>query len=402
MREYISSPWLKKLQSSRIIVGLDQDDSFALPSLGSPEEPSDVQLAARARTRHLLRKKGVVEMAQSMRSWELMISSKVYEQSAAIADVRPPPRRVAVRTSGGETKFVFHPLEEIHKFDDCLNWDALLVPGNGIALRNGRGYVIDKEYDHELRFSWGDGSDPRAWRDVVMEFVEKLDPMAIIFFSTLELEANYREGNVDVLTLPYRIQMDFQGEEGFVRKEDFKSRLKAAFESEDPLLRIIARRIKTIDESNPAKYRYTLYLVPWKGRKESLLNRFVRQSCKAAGLPTSELKLLLVGDTLTDLRAGLYGGTNADVSFLLPENSRLTPYVREWLSGEPALWALEFAGEPLKRLMSRLRPTNRKGRYTFEVATRGKHPNTFVFGAEAYPGKEGAVAVEEFLQDELH
>lgn len=385
---------LDKLKKTETIVGLDMDDTIATEK----DNPSPSQLARRKGIRTLLKAKGVVEMAQSMRTWELMLSSGAFEASSQIQQLRKVPNYAVVGTPQGFVQ-KYEPLEHFSRFESCFDWDAILVPGNGIAFKANDEYVVDWEWDHVLRHRWGpDSFNPKPWREAVMEFVLKLYPKIAMFLSPLEFEANYYEGHSDVLTLQYRIQLDFLGSDGFAQKEEFKRLLMTARDTCQ-----VARRIKTIDESNPAMDRYTLYLVPWWGRKESLLNRFVQSMCKTAGVASSRLKLLLAGDTLTDLRAGLYGGGNAAVTFFLPENSRLTPYLAEWLKGDksPAEWARAFAGEPLERLCSRLKPTNKKGEYLFDVSTRHKYPNKFVFGQQAYPGLVGAHGVHAFLQTEL-
>ncbi len=391
---YESAAWLQKLRTTKTIVGLDMDDTIATDR----DDPSDEQLEFRRLIRELLRSKGVVEVAQSMRTWELMLSSKAYNASPQIQQVRKVPKYAVVGTPQG-LRQQYGTIEGFRRFDYCLDWDAILVPGNGIALRVGNEYIVDWEWDHILNHGYGLGTfSPRPWRKSVRDFITGLYPKIEMFFAPMESEDNYHQGYCDVLTLQYRIQLDFLGADGFDQKEEFKRLLAAARDTSQ-----IARRIKTIDESNPAKDKYTLYLVPWRGRKESLLNRYIKKASEASGSPTEQLTLVLAGDTLTDLRAGLYGGGDAHVSFFLPCNSRLTPYLAELLTAKkpPALWAQSFAGESLTRLCKYLIPTNKKGEYLFTVPTRHKRPNRFIFGLEAHPGKVGAEGVLAFLEDEL-
>jgi hypothetical protein len=269
-------------------------------------------------------------------------------------------------------------------------------------VRNGHGYVVDREYDNLLKYDYAQGKqNALPWRHAMLAFLVDLYPGIRKHGSVLKSIVSYENGETNVAPLDYRLQFSFEGEEGL---EEMR-KLQQLIEDERVKGNPLAVRIATVDESHPhedpAKSTYTLYLVPWGAQKERMLNWVVGRLAAASGRDsTRDLRVFYAGDTLTDLRAGLYGGGEADTTFLLATGSRVAPYIlnrRGTFGGE----RLDFLWSSDNRPTDRLRSTGGKGIYTFSVGGGVKKPNRVVIGDERYPGLTAPGSVHAFLKEFL-
>jgi hypothetical protein len=395
---YERASFIPKLQKTRTVVLSDQDGTN---TVNSSDVHSAQELEDRKNAEAIQIEKGVTTGSVSARTRGLMLSEKARLASLAHGFDEPEPRW-AKDASG---RYAYIDPAKVAFFRHSLDRDVSAGFGSGILLRNGSGYMVDWEYDHFLNYDYIKGDtpgSPEPWRlalfaaliDVSPEFEEHLSP--------IDRSSNYEKGLTNVAPLKYRVQFDFRGAEGLERMR----RLKRLIEEEAVKGNRLMQRVATVDESHPnradpEKSRYTLYLIPWGAQKERMINWLVGRSAKAAGLKTCDLRIFYAGDTLTDLRAGLYGGGDAETTFLLATGSRVAPYIleRQAMFGNESL---DFLWSSIKRPADRLRPTGERGVYTFSLsANYFKKPNRIVIGDERYPGLTPPGSVHAFLKEFL-
>lgn len=402
---YSKASYLEKLRETGTIFLTDLDGTHATRG-GDIKEIND-----RAAIRKLLDERRWVSGAVTARTPALVMSSDVYEASVANGYKEPPP----LCGLDVNRKRVYVKPEEIPFFAHSQNWDMIGSVGWGVFPRNGLGYLVDEEFDNLLNYDYA-GYRPIAysprqfppleeyvpWRQAALAFLSDVFPQANEHMSELESTVNYWEGRVDVAPLPYRIQLEFKGAHGRARLRELRAAIvqRVSQDIPDP----VALRLAFIDESKPnadlAQAKYTVYLVPWNGRKESIINRFVQKSQAAVRRldPAFKLRdLLYAGDTPTDFRAGLYARGDGPMKFLLATGSLLAPYLmeRRRTYGEEAL---DFLWESSTRSNPRLSKTHKQGVYTFKVGSR-PWTNLVVIGDERYPKMTPPGSVLAFLEE---
>ncbi len=130
------------------------------------------------------------------------------------------------------------------------------------------------------------------------------------------------------------------------------------------------------------------------------MRRMLHGAAVAGERPVNTLRYCFADDALTGLKAGLWGGSGAQGSFLLPTRSPLAPYIierKERYGSESLkfLWKNGRSGE------DRLRPVpGERGVYQYFAPFLRRPPNMVVIGEERYgemtpPGSVGAF-LEEF------
>jgi hypothetical protein len=394
---YVKASYIPKLQQTGVMALTDLDGTMTM----GDANPSSKELSDRASVRELLERKGVVTGAVTARTCALTLSSGAYSASPSLRKVELPPKwGIDPETK----KRVYIPLEDIPFFDSCKDFDITASFGGFIIVRNGHGYEVDTDYENLLRFDHAKGRiKPEPWRLAMLSLLyERLGEFQP-FMSKLESRLNYDLGLTDSAPLDFRFQFDFEGSSGL----EAMIKLKTIIADMATAGHSVAVRIKMVDESkpnllNPEKSRYTLYLIPWGARKETMIKRLFEESVKAAKRSVKSTRLLYTDDTLTGLRAGLWVGGEAPTNFLLPVGSRLAPYLiekKDKFGDEDLsfLWEKPIVGREKHRLL----PTNERGVYRFEHKVRGQRFNTIVIGDERYadctaPGSVGAF-FEEFL-----
>lgn len=394
---YARASYIAQLQKTRTMVLTDLDGTLTSKGVN----PSDVELADRAEVRRLLEQQGVVAGAVTARTCGLTLSHKAFVGSKELCAVEPPPHW---HFDPHTKKYSHVDLAEVPHFKHCLDWDLTASFCSRIIVRNGSGYRVDKDFEVSLRYDYAsDTVNPEPWRQAVTMFLGlNCSHLLAEHLSVLESRSNYDQGKANVAPLEFRFQFDFFGPEGLAAMQALKGIIKQKAEAGDQL----ARRIAMVDESRievlPTESRYTLYLVPRDGTKEKLVHRMYSQSLNAAGLSSTECRLYYAGDTLTDLKTGLYAGGKSVLHFLLPCGSRLAPYIIErrshyGLEDLSRLWSAPRRGAYKQRLM----PTNQKGVYYFDTSIPGFGANVIVIGDERYAGATPPGSVAEFLQEFL-
>lgn len=392
---YARASYIPKLQKTKVMALHDLDGTLT----DGEGLPSGRELSDRAAVRQLLEERGVVAGAVTARTCGLTLSSKKYRASTELSVLEPPPHwGVDKKTS----KHVYVPLEEVDYLRHCLDWDLTAGFGSRIIVKNGARYKVDRDYENLLQYDYAMGKiNPDPWRHAMLAFLFEALPNAGQFMSKLDNRFNYDRGVSNVAPLDFRFQFQFEGQEGLERMKEIKATIDSARVAGNPL----AVRIAMVDESrvhrtDPEQNRYTLYLIPWGARKEKMIHRLFSQSAKAAGMETRNLRLLYAGDTMTDLRSGLWAGGDAELTFLLASGSRLAPYLLEKADtyGNEDLSFLWARG---KRTDHRLVATSEKGVYQFVHKIRGKRRNTVVIGDERYSGTTAPGSVTEFLKEFL-
>ncbi len=401
MREnpYEGALFVPKLQKTRTIVLSDQDGTN---TVNSHDVDSDQELDDRKNAEEIQIMKGVATGSVSARTRGLMLSEKMRKASLVHGFDEPEPRW-AKDASG---RYVYIDPAKVPFFKHSLDRDVSAGFGSGIVVRNGIGCKVDWEYDNFLNYDYIAGEmakgSPEPWRRALLAALLDIGLAYQQHMSPMEFRSNYEKGITNVAPLRYRVQFDFKGTEGLEHMRE----LQRTIQDEASRGNRFMQRVATVDESypnrtNPELSRYTLYLIPWGAQKERMINWMVGRCAKAAGMATKDLRIFYAGDTLTDLRAGLYGGGDAETTFLLATGSRVAPYIleRQAMFGNESL---DFLWSSIRRSADRLRPTGEKGIYTFSLsANYFKKPNRIIVGDERYPGMTPPGSVYAFLKEFL-
>ena len=290
--------------------------------------PSCSELSARKQIRSMCA--DYVFGVSTAQTPELGMTSATYEKSRDLGFGRLPAH--VLLEDGSRTS----ELERISQLGHLQDVDIINSFGVGIfLLQKGGGYIEDSPYSNALGGA--------GWRMRTMEGLRRMDPLCSFEknLARIEQEGEYYAGAVDVEVLPFRLQFDYTEDELEQRDRLHLGVMKAHLEG-------YLRDVVIVDESNLKKSRYTTYLVPRLGRKERALGRLFKQVEVHSGVPLNEFEVAIAGDTLTDLRSGLWGLPGAGkFTFILATGSRLS----ESLSTRK----LEYAGIPL--LWDRSNPT---------------------------------------------
>jgi len=414
-----SSEIKEQLKAHKTLAVFDFDRTLT----SGNKNPSQQELKDQEDVWSVVAQANAIDACISARSRAMMMSQKCYEASLAYGFDEPRPRLY----KNAETNiFEYRDPATIPFFQNAVDRKIIASFGGGIMVKNGSGYRVDKAFEHMLERSVYDEEDaqlsvnptetthymdpkpvheievPSSWRLAAMTFVVSYCQEFRPFLSNLENKADYIEGKNDVAPLPFRLQFDFVGDQGFEAKEALDQIVREAKQKGD----LFARRIRIIDESrinekNPEQSRWTTYWVPWYGTKEYMFNRILTQSAAAAGYPASETELFYAGDSPTDLRIGLFGGGGTETKFLLPTDSFLAPYLigkRKRYGSVNLSWL--FGGE---RFNPRLVPTGRQGEYRLEhkflKRMRGGKSNLIVIADERYKGMTPPGSVASFLEE---
>lgn len=345
---YGESTLVQKAAKHRVLSFMDIDGTTA----SYADNPTDEEIDARAGIREILEDHGGYVLSTA-RTPELCMSERCLEASREAGFTRLDPR---CHTENGAR--VYRPLSMIRKYAQLTDPDAIHSVGEGIWIKRGRAYHPD------LEFYVRRGVAKEGWKSDMRRLFEVVDADGAIRsdFSILEDPDSHASGLVDVQEIECRYELVAKpGVDGPAWKKFVKQRIHALRETNHPLARI-ARSVHFIDESNPAKGRYQLYLVPHRRlTKEGALNHMLHQVSLASGIPTREFVTVCAGDRMPDLRAGLFGGYDAKGIFILAGGSVLTEYLVGDKRGQ------DFAGHPLGSIVRRLRPNSKKGWYHFHM-----------------------------------
>lgn len=392
---YANASFVRKLQQTGTMVLSDQDGTNTVNSsdVDSPQELVDREAAC-----NIMEVKGVATGTVSARTKGLTISEAMRVASKKFGFDEPEPLWGKDRAG----THVYVDPAKVPFFRHSLDRDISACFGSGIIVRNDDAYMTDWQYDNLLNYDYVRGvtqeGSPEPWRQAFLAALMQIYPLAVKHMAPMEYRSNYEKGVTNVAPLRYRIQFDFKGEEGLEHMRKLQEIIQ-----EGALTNRLLARIAMVDESNPnradpSKSKYTLYLIPHAASKERMINWLVDRCTKAARISPRDLKLFYAGDTLTDLRAGLYGGGQAETTFLLATGSRVAPYIleRQPMFGNETL---DFLWSSSARPLDRLRPTGEKGIYTFNLSGGFKKPNRIIIGDERYPGRTPPGSIAAFLEE---
>jgi|GEM_PF-2808342 len=391
---YNHTSCVPKLRDSRTIFLTDLDGTHAT------KEASFKELGDRAAVRKFVDDRNFVSVAVTARTPALTMSHSTFLASQKLGFNEAEPH-CGMDKDG---RRIYVPPEELPQFAHSLDWDAILGFGSGVFPRNGHGYLVDREFDNLLNYDHEKGKkdvkfyEPIPWRTAALAFLAAVAPdLERTNYARIEFSKNYHEGKVDVMPLPYRIQLHFEGAKGLARMRKLVGDIRNRRNEGDPL----ALRLAIVDESKPRESveesTYTIYLLPWAARKERMINRFIPKVTAAANLDQVQNRLFYAGDTPTDLRAGLYAGGYVPLTFLLATGSPLARYLLEQRRsfGEESL---SFLWESDWRAQPKLIETAQPGVYTCKVPTR-RWTNTVVIGDVVYPNMTPPGSVRAFLEE---
>lgn len=353
---YANSVLVGRLSDTGHVTVLDLDGT----NDGSPESRAEVDDVARQR--------GAIVYA-SARTEELMMSDREYALSVERYGFSRPRSHKPVHTH----------------YQSQIDPDAMCPFGNvPQLLQKGGGYASDQDYL--------DLSGMKDWYWSTRRALVELDGDLKISnaLASIEDERNYASGVADVIPLKFRIQLDFLGRTAFDDMMDIRKRITSSM-----VLFGMPRNVLLVDESNPAKERFTLYLVPRYAPKGRSVDRMIRKAVGFQSMPLSEITFDAAGDTFTDMSmlSALPGVKGS--RFLLSGGSRLASH---YTMGHD-LFGTPFASVRTRAICRRLTATRIPGVYDFSMP--GQPPRTFVNGDIRYPGLVGSESVRAFMEDTL-
>lgn len=156
-----------------------------------------------------------------------------------------------------------------------------------ISASGARIDVLQKDggYAQDQRFYPTDFPNPLIWRKKITSF---LSTLSIPFsYSPIDSEMNYQNGITDIFPADYHIQLSFPTQTNLLHLSDEIKKLDGVY---------------LTDDSNPDKNIFMAYITPKNGKIDAI-NHVVDQ------LQQSKTEILIIGDSLPDLDAGL--GINA-------------------------------------------------------------------------------------------
>jgi hypothetical protein len=379
---YNKSYAAKKLRKFPFFASLDLDGTFnfAKPHQGDAWQR---ELLARKKVREYIEAHGVLGTI-TLRRPSMILSKHAFEKTRSFGYPEPE----AHLGTDAHGKRIWQDPQTLPELSHVLDWDVIGCVGSGILVRSNdeQGvYCLDTEYHASL----GGGN---VWRTETMNLLKSIDRQGDMLrhMAPIEDEKNYLEGVTDVAPTPFRIQFNFAGSEGLKQKHELMDRIiDVRLRGELPLL-LAARNVVFLDESKPDESTFTVYLLHKHAKKEQKLDHMMKGLSFASSVPIKDMELLIAGDTMTDLRAGIFGGGKAKATFILVGGSRMAPYIVGDKVGH------EFAGESLKWFTRLLNNRRSPGVYEIKVPLRGQR--TVIIGDVAFPGTYGPETILAWIE----
>ena len=191
------------------------------------------------------------------------------------------------------------------------------------------GYRYDTQWMKQLQ-SLG---TPRQW---IRECQRCVIPEATLMIPT------------DVAQPWYRVQLNFSSRSA-LRKQ----------------VRQLPSQVSWQDESNPSREEYSIYLLPNRINKQTVVDHLIAQH------PTPE-KVLMIGDSQTDQLMGLHAGNGCPSTFLIVGGARL----------------VQLLPSTIKR---QFKPQSQTGWYRY-------HDRVVIIGDQAFPGTIGPETILTYLR----
>ncbi|MGH7141614.1 MAG: hypothetical protein ACREGH_03215, partial [Minisyncoccia bacterium] len=355
---------------TRRIVFCDLDHTMTSGNRGTPTRE---ELAARERAaRWMFENAGVVFV--TARTPELVMSSRLYRATLKRGYItRPEP--LWITDEGGLRSY--QPIETIPFFDWCYDPHGIGSFGSEIFVRRGDYSIPDAEYTARLI----------GWREKMLQQLRHPDLKGSIerVLDAIENSESYPARRVPVAPLEYRIQLVFEGESAAREKERIKRQLRALHKYLD---------FRLVDENTPPD-RYVMYIVPRETTKERMIAhilRKMREEIPVADNISRKIEVIVIGDQIPDMRAGMVGVRDARGAFVVPRDSRIAPHLspKGTRAGKP------FAGENMSHFTNQLKETERPGYYNLLGTER-----VVIITDEAYPSTTlPPESVAAYLEDQ--
>ena len=376
---YLGTVLANKAGESRVLSFMDVDGTTASYS----EEPSDQEIEARREIREILETHGGYVLTTA-RTPELCMSEGVLAASRAAGFTRLDPK---CHVENGVR--VYRPLSMIRKYAHLTDPDAIHSIGEGILVKRDDAFYPDLDFYNRYQVA------KKEWKEGVRLLLKEVDVDLQIQegFSKLEDPDSHKNGEVDVQEVECRFEITAKpGVDGRAWKNLVRERLHKYRHERHESYTPIAKSIEFIDESNPAKDRYQLYLVPHRRlTKEGAFNHVLKRVSVATEVPTEEFTTLSAGDRVPDLKAGLFGGNRG--FFILAGGSVLTDYLVGSKRGQ------DFAGQSLTSIVRRLVPVEgRKGWYLFKMLGMSHHRIVIIADEAVKGGKTDAESVLDVVK----
>lgn len=386
LNPYIGSALVEKVRSSRVVNVFDIDGTLAMGGT-----PTEVELLARKESRRHASKLGA-SVFISARTPELIMTNGEYYRSIYMGHFDRMPARVGTHRALGDMKFEV-ALERLPEFGSVTGADAIASMGVGILIAQGGGYMLDREYETTALGKFVGNK----WRQRVIKQISDVnnDELNDIVgaLAPIEFGKCYELGEVDVTPLPYRVQLDWTGKGAARMKCRVKRRLERVFERRPAL------NVRFVDESNPTRGRYTLYLLHAAMRKERMLERILSSILVHTHMRPSDITLNIFGDTFTDLRQLYAGGTNfgkrhggtVKMNFVLVGGSRLSDPISRG--------ARTFGGEDLTWLYGLLEKTDMPGVCNVNIPSAPPGTRRFFLCDDMFPDMPGPQSIQRFFEE---
>jgi hydroxymethylpyrimidine pyrophosphatase-like HAD family hydrolase len=244
--------------------------------------------------------------------------------------------------------------------DSLPDFDVIAGIGSGICVRHSDHFVFDEHYIHYLGIN-------KNWREETLEVLQKLDSDFANYLAPIEYPENFDKGITNVYPLPYRIQMNFNGDEGLSKKMALTKVIRAH------------TNLCVIDESRSQEEFYSIYILPKLGSKEKTMDYSMTQ--------LGNYDVYIAGDTFVDLRMLAFAQLERNITFLLAGGSRITPYLQD----------TTYAGESLDWLKPYLNREIQSGVYEYTHPLGGHR--TLIIGDIAFPNTLGPETVLAWLEE---
>lgn len=387
------------------ILLVDVDGTFQSPKL-SPQTAQQIRAIADANN--------IPVIAVTSRTAEMTVSGEQYNLSPDLQN-RPKPH---LKKEGD--KFIESPPEHSEGFQGLYDFDAMATQtGAHIHIRQTDGsYKKDRIYEAEL------GLIDSKWREQNLPSIQSLvDALHVdgvdISLETIDQEGAFEQGKVDVSPLDARIQVNFRAIEasastggtgatagGIDVQEDAANRAIAAKNAFKKLMNEAKEaqglQVDGIDDSNIAKGRASLYVVPPGVSKQRAVSEILRNITEVMSETRGNFAPIYCGDSFTDLLA-VSGLADPDVepnhilgTLLLVGDSRLNSSIQDAAkTGND----VTYAGEIMEGF--KLAYTNTEGLYSLSSPDSLGTVNV-VLGAETYPGTEMSETILAHLETQIN
>jgi hypothetical protein len=249
---------------------------------------------------------------------------RISRQSAEIFNTMRPPEEIysdwAFESIGSSGLVRPKPNPDLNPVDRALLED----PHLGISI--GLPPVWEQQdcsFKADLAYMARNG---RHWRADFMEVIERIDPSREIrgCMHAVESPENYRNGTANVLPMSHRCNFTFSGDD-----EGKQQYLRVMSLIEEGLENAPGMKVVFVDESDPPR-QHSFYAMPPGATKEAALEQAVYATAEAlhlSGAQIRDTRGTYVGDSLTDLNAGLRACPDMDMTCIIPAEARIAPYL---------------------------------------------------------------------------